>query len=314
MPFGYDLVVVNPADRHGMYGPTGNQSLLGSRWSNALSKWANGKRRVLILMNNLTYAELAWLPIDANTMMALAQLESAGQGNFLGNVTSVEPLIRRFLTDNKQAFTVNTYLRYDTPDPYITVNSSVDSTLLTSFTYKKDGLEIIFIPFLDPSHLSTLFASLDTPANAWGLPAAQNLVNELSGIDEAINQLHAKRDSLYQELNELNAGISKVIESDVYLTRAIGHYDATKASENPSPEGYYGAIEAIEKAFSSERAMQEELELSKSYVDKVMRRANEFRHEAKSGQAPTALTNEEISDFNVRVNKVISSYINYLLK
>lgn len=43
-----------------------------------------------------------------------------------------------------------------------------------------------------------------------------------------------------------------------------------------------------------------------------MRRANEFRHEAKSGVPPAPLTPEEVTDLSERVNKVISSYIQHL--
>jgi hypothetical protein len=311
-PFGYDLILINPGNPSSMYG-TNSRGHVDSRWKNAITKWANPKRKIIVLMNRLSQSSLHWLPIDNRSLLALMGLEDAGTSNYLGNVVSTEPLIRRFLTENKSQFKINTYLRYDTPDTNIIANSQVDDTLVTSFTYKKDNLEIIFVPLIAMPSLGSIFSSLDTPVNAWGITDADDLMAKISQIDAEINELHNKRDTIDKELSGLNTQISSTIESDIYLSRAIGHYDAAKGSENPTPEGYYGAVEAIENAFSSEREMREQLGLSKAYVEKVMRRANDFRHETKSGQAPTPLSSEEISDFNQRVNKIISSYIQYLL-
>jgi hypothetical protein len=311
-PFGYDLIVVNPANSGSMYG-TNSRGGVDKRWKNAIAKWVNTKRKIIVLMYGLDHSALSWLPIDETSRITLMGLEPAGNSDYLGNIVSAEPFIRRFLTENKQHFSINTYLRYDVPNPNIAINSCVDATLATSFTYRKNDLEILFVPWVAMTSLNSIFSSLDTPANAWGITAADELVAKISKIDDEINVLHTQRDALYKELADLNADISSVIGTDVYLSRAIGHYDAAKGSENPTPENYYGAVEAIENAFSSEREMREGLGLSKAYVDKVMRRANDFRHEAKSGQAPTPLTTDEISDFSERVNKIISSYIQYIL-
>lgn len=311
-PFGYDLIVVNPGNSSSMYG-TNSHGRVDTRWKNAITKWANTKRKIIVLMHRLDHSALNWLPIDQMSRIALKSLEAVGNSDYLGNVISTEPPIRRFLSENKQHFQIDTYLRYDAPDPNITINSCVDSTLATSFTYRKNNVEIIFVPLIAMANLNSIFSSLDTPANAWGITAADELVAKISNIDGEVNELHARRDALYKELGDVNSSISNIIEGDVYLARAIGHYDAAKGSENPTPESYYGAVEAIENAFSSEREMREGLGLSKIYVDKVMRRANDFRHEAKSGQAPTPLTADEVSDFNQRVNKIISSYIQYIL-
>lgn len=311
-PFGYDLIVVCAGSKPNIYG-THSYGVIDRRWKNAITKWANPKRKIIVLMHKLDRSVLDWLPIDDKGQMTLMGLELAGNSNYLGNITSTDPVIRRFLTDNRQSFNVDTYLRYDTPNPNITINSCVDMTLITSFTYKEGKLEIIFVPLIAMSNLNNIFSSLDTPANAWGIGAADELVAQISEIDSEINALHVKRDDVYEQLGNLNAAISGVIDGDVYLSRAIGHYDAAKGSEDPTPESYYGAIEAIENAFSSEREMREELGLSKGYIDKVMRRANDFRHEAKNGQAPNPLTDDEIADFNQRTNSIISSYIQYIL-
>jgi len=313
-PFGYDLVIVNTASAMAMYGISQGHTEINRRWKNFITKWSDGNRKIIILGDNLDINALQWLPIGLSAMNSLGHLESAGNGTFLGNIISTDPFLRRFLTENKDSFRVNRYLRCENlENTNITPNSGVDASLLTSFTYKKDGLEIIFLPPIPMQNLLSIFSSLDTPANAWGITAADELTSSISTIDGKINTLHARRDALYEELNTLNARIAETIGGDVYLSRAISHYDATRASENPSPESYYGAVEAIENAFSSEREMRDELGLTKAYVDKVMRRANEFRHEAKSGAAPTPLTDDEISDLNERVNKIISCYIQYLL-
>jgi len=264
-------------------------------------------------MNALETEDLMWLPLNQAALDTFAGLEAVGSSDYLGNVTSVDPVLRHFITQNKQHFTINTYLRYDIPNPNIIVHSGVDESLVTSFTYKDNSIELIFIPKLPLTNLIGLINTLNQPASSWGISSADEINRRISDIDGQINDLYSSRDALNEELGRLNNSISTTIESDVYLTRAIGHYDASKSTENPSPESFYGAIEAIENAFDSERDMREKLDLTKSYVDKVMRRANEFRHETKSGQAPTPLTTEEVTDLSERVNKVISSYIQYLL-
>jgi hypothetical protein len=311
-PFGYDLIVVNPHNIQGLYG-SNNRGSVQARWRNAIKKWSSGKRKIIIYMDALETEGLMWLPLNQDALNTFAGLEAVGSSNYLGNVTSIEPVLRHFLTQNKQHFTINTYLKYDDPNQNITVHSGVDETLVTSFTYKDDFIELIFIPRLPLANLVGLINTLDQPASSWGVSSADEINQQISDIDAQINELYSSRDTLNEELGRLNASISTTIESDVYLTRAISHYDASKSTENPSPESYYGAIEAIENAFDSERDMREKLDLSKAYIDKVMRRANEFRHEAKSGQPATPLTAEEIADLSERVNKVISSYIQYLL-
>lgn len=311
-PFGYDLIVVNPSSRAGLYG-TNQRELIQRRWSNAIKKWSSGKRKIIIFMDSLETEDLMWLPLNQDALNTFAGLEAVGSSDYLGNITSVDPVLRHFITQNKQHFTINTYLKYDTPNPNIIVHSGVDETLVTSFTYKDDFIELIFIPRLSMASLIGLINTLDQPASSWGITSADEINKQISIIDSQINDLYSSRDILNEELNRLNVNISNTIESDVYLTRAISHYDASKSTENPSPESYYGAIEAIENAFDSERDMRDKLDLTKAYVDKVMRRANEFRHEAKSGQPPTPLTTEEVTDLSERVNKVISSYIQYLL-
>lgn len=311
-PFGYDAIIVNTANTSAMYG-TNSPNSVDTRWKNAIEKWANGKRKIIVLMENMRLPSLNWLPIDQIAKTTLSKLESAGTGNYLGDVSSVDSLLRHFLLENKDDFRISTYLRYDDVDETISVNSGVDSTLITSFTYKKDKVEIIFIPHLPPQKLDRLFTGFDQPANAWGIEEAENIKKELAAIDTEIDALYSKRDGLNQQLIDINQKINSAINSDLYLIRAIGHFDATKSTDNPSPESYYGAVEAIEKAFESEHQMRETLGLTKGYVDKVMRRANEFRHEAKSGQPPAQLTTDEINDFNERVNAVISKYIQHIL-
>lgn len=262
----------------------------------------------------MTHSSLQWLPVEPVDRITFQKLESAGNSKYLGNILSTDPSIRRFLTENKDNFLINTHLNYDSDDERLTVNSSVDSSILTSFNYTLDDLEVIFIPQTALLNLQTLLNALDTPANAWGISDADELVDKMTLIDEQINQLNLERDGIYEELNLINTKISDTISSDVYLTRAISHYDATKSAEQPSPESYYGAVEAIENAFKSEREMREELGLAKNYVDKVMRRANDFRHESKNGQSPTPLSSEEVQDLNQRVNHIVSSYIHYLLE
>lgn len=311
-PFGYDAIIADTASTHAMYG-TNSPNSVDARWKNAIAKWANGRRKIIVLMRSMNLSSLNWLPIDQSARITLSKLESAGTGNYLGDVTSADSLLRHFLLENKDDFHITTYLRHDDEDETISVNSNVDSTLITSFTYKKDKVEIIFIPYLPPQNLDRLFTSLNQPANAWGIEEAENIKKELATIDTEIDALYSKRDALNQQLIDINQKINSTINSDLYLTRAIGHFDATKSTDNPSPESYYGAVEAIEKAFESERQMRETLGLTKGYIDKVMRRANEFRHEAKSGQPPAQLTTDEINDFNERVNVVISKYIQHIL-
>lgn len=312
-PFGYDVIVVNPSNSSAMYGANSTQ-LLNTRWKNSLEKWSDGKRKIIIFLDGASYHSLLWLPIPPVNLVTFQSLESAGNSNYLGNILSTDPVTRRFLTQNKDHFNINTHLNYDSEDENLTVNSSVDSSILTSFNYSIGNLEVIFIPTTAMSNLQPLLDALDTPANAWGISGADDLLEKMSSIDQEINELNLQRDVIYANLNAVNTKISETISSDVYLTRAISHYDATKSTEQPSPESYYGAVEAVENAFVSEREMREELGLTKSYVDKVMRRANDFRHEAKSGQSPSPLSDEEIQDLNQRVNHIISSYIQYLLK
>lgn len=311
-PFGYDLLLVNPSSSQHLYG-SNSHATINSRWQDAIAKWSNGKRKVIIFMDRVDSNTLHWLPIDQDTRTTLAGLQSVGVSDYIGNISSTDPILRHFITEHKPHFIVNTYLKYEATNPHITVHSGVDESLVTSFTYKKDLVEIVFLPTLPMANLIGYINTLDQPANSWGVASAEEINSKISAIDGQINELFTSRDELNRELSSLNDSISSTIESDIYLTRAIGHYDATKSTEHPSPESFYGAVEAIENAFNSEREMREKLGLTKAYIDKVMRRANEFRHEAKNGQPPTPLTAEEVSDLSSRVSKVISAYIQYLL-
>lgn len=58
--------------------------------------------------------------------------------------------------------------------------------------------------------------------------------------------------------------------------------------------------------------MRDKLNVSKTFIDSVMKRTNEFRHVDKSGNPPTPLTDDEKKEFAEKVEKVIKAYIEYL--
>jgi len=310
-PFGYDVIIVD--GHQSLYQGSLNTTAAGQRWNDAISKWSGGKRTIIVMMYQLTSSYLTWISNDIEFTKVTLAIEEAGWGNFLGNVTSSDPVVKKFLNDNKSEFSVSMYLKVNDSLKSITVNSGVDNSLLTSFTYEKDDLKVVFIPYLNPANLSKLINAYQSPSSVWSIEEATELQRNISDTDAQINALDKERDELYEKLNKVNSEVTSVIESDIYLGRAISHFDAARFSEHPNPESYYGAIEAVENAFASEREMREVLNLSKNYVGKVTQRANSFRHEAKDGQGPTPLSAEEVTDFNERLNHIISSYIDYLM-
>ncbi len=308
-PFGHDIIVVIPSPASSIYGTNSGHAAINQRWQDYLDKWMNEGHKIIVLMNAaISRQNLKWLPINE---FALSNFREAGTSQYIGSVTSSSYSIKEFLKTNSQNFTVVTHYLFENEDG-VHPNSSVDPTLLTSFTYKEGNKEIIFLPYTGMSNLDSLISALDTSVNKWELPEIESVEKELADTDNQITDLEAKRAEIQKRLSSLNHKVDDLINTDIYLGRSIRHYEAASNSQNPNPEDYYEAIEAIENAFTSERVMQSTLGFSKNFINKIMRRANEFRHVATSGEMPTPLTIEEIHEFNSNVREVILAYLKYL--
>jgi hypothetical protein len=306
-PFGYDLIVVNPRSVSTFIG--NGASAVNARWIDHLHRWLGGHHKLIVTLQPHDGANYAWLALRNFNP---SQITEVGHTRYLGTITATDGYVKSFLSSNIGQFTVSAYYQPHDNHPEIVPNSIVDDGLLTSFSWKMDNKEIIFIP---PAPLDVIYKfinALELGSTQWILKPAIELQEKINSIDEKIQHLENDKTTLTDELIAVNNKVNSLLEEDVYLNRSINSYSRTQSTDSPNPENFYEAIESIEKAFESERQMQQTLGVTKTTVDRVMRRTNEFRHVARTGKTPEPLTEQEKSDFSKAVQDIIQKYIEYL--
>jgi len=313
-PFGFDVIVVDPTTLPDVMGG-GNLTEHVDRWKESLDKWLAGHNKLIVLLRPfMAHGHLdnySWLPIN---IVRGNKIEDCGFNNFVGDIVTKEHRLRNYLSLHNLVVRAHFRPKVDENDfEPVEPLSQIDPELLTSFVWSDGDKEIFFVPSSTLDNMYELVSSFGGGGGlSWDTTESRDLAGKIEEIDSQMNELEGSKTALSEKLNNAYSKVDGLIQQDVYLERAINSYNLAKTSENPDPDNFYEAIEGIEKAFPSERKMQEELGLTKNFIDKIMSRTNEFRHVAKDGKAPQPLTQEEVEDFAGRVEKVISSYIQYL--
>jgi hypothetical protein len=307
-PYGHDIIVINPTHVSSFIGTHGTGEAI-NRWSEYLPRWLGGHHKLIVVLepnlgNNYTWQNLPNFSPD--------NIQTAGHNPYIRSVVASDGYTKSFLNDNDEFFDVQAYYTENANVPNIHPNSFVDEGLLTSFSWKSQDKEVIFIPTIALSRIFKLVQSLESGSTQWSIQPAKELQSKINGVDGKIQQLEEQKSQLSDSLIAVNNSVNTLINSDLYLKRSINSFSRTQSSDSPNPENFYEAIEAVENAFQSEREMRENLGVTKSKIDKVMRRTNQFRHVAKDGQPPEPLSQEEITEFTQIVDDIIHKYIEYL--
>ncbi len=118
-------------------------------------------------------------------------------------------------------------------------------------------------------------------------------------------------------VSELDASINcnRLMVQNAYLRLANGDYHKALDAQEDSLIYLARAIEAVERHFGGEKAMQQTLGLSKTFADFVTRRANQtydhVRHASKTG-AVTRPSPDEASECFTRTREIINKFRGHL--
>jgi hypothetical protein len=311
-PYGFDIVIVDPL-ANGNYLGSGQPNKTISRWQSSLAKWCGSQHRVIVILrpniNSGGFSNYAWLPSsDFNPGF----ITECGTSNYIGDIVATDAYIVNFLRDHQDDFSVVAHYVGTEANEHLKPSSIIHDHVVSSFSWKDGTTEVIFLPTIPTNNLLQLISKLDASSTKWKIGAVEEIEQKIQEDDSKIEDLRQSRATLSAQLQGVNSKVNNIVTSDIYLKRAIRSYELTQSVENPNPENFYESLEAIEKAFSSERAMRESLGLSKNFIDSIMRRANEFRHVAGDGAAPTPLSEEEKVEFSVKTESVIKAYLNFL--
>jgi len=314
-PFGYDVVLVDPetvsALTHGK-----KYTAAFARWRAFIEKYLNQGNPLFVLSrpassetDPYTHSSINnyhWINID----LASDKFSSIGASEHIGMVTAKDKNLKRYLLEAKHS--IRSYYRAKDEKDQFEVLSKIDDEFITSFRVKTSTSTVTFLPYTeDEDILLRLISSYGSPTARWDIKETEVLKGKIEKIDKKINSLSDEKDELEEELNKSQKSLEETISNDVYLTRAIAAIDRAKHDPSPNPEDFYECIENIERAFDSEHEMREKLDVPKSFIDKVMRRTNQFRHAQKEGKEPDPLSKDEISDFINRCERVISYYLQF---
>jgi uncharacterized protein YukE len=312
-PFGYDTVIVNAVGGSQQFGDSESGSVT-IRWKAYLEKWLSSNHRIIVIIHPFdfhsgqTAHNYNWLPELGIDYMSFVD---SGTSEYIGSVVAQDSYVKRYLEGHQHK--VIAHFNYIDDNDAVRVNSKIDEEIVTSFSYKTENREIIFIPPTTSSNnLRDLLNSFELASNRWKVPDVEAIEDNIREIEHEIEGLEVRRSTLNAEVKNLNDEVENLINTDIYLGRAVRAYEFVQEQENPVPEKFYEALEAIEMAFDSEREMRDELGFSKTRIGKLTRRTNEFRHVSKSGETPTPLTADEVTDFTSLIEEVISSYIKKL--
>lgn len=120
------------------------------------------------------------------------------------------------------------------------------------------------------------------------------------------------------EIAELDAALNQesLMVQNPFLRLAIADYHRALNSQEDSLIYLARAIEAVERHFGGEKAMQQTLGLSKTFADFVTRRANQtydhVRHASKTG-AVTRPSPDEASECFTRTREIINKFRGHLV-
>jgi hypothetical protein len=306
-PFGYDLIIANPSSLSNIRGGDDNTALI--RWYQSLPKWLGGEHRLIVMLMPPHGNNYIWLTLEG---LDQNDFEDCGDNSYVGEIIALDSRIRNALRDNQTTSRVMCHYRPSQSNPNIIYNSRVGDGLYSSITWKQNDKEVIFLPNFDNEGLIKFVQSFGDISSKWTVSQHMEIEQDITNISEQIRELESQKTSKLEKLHMLNTKVKNIIEGDIYLQRSISSFSLTQSTENPNPENFYEAIEAIENAFSSEREMREKLAISKTFIDKVMRRTNDFRHISQTGEEPKPLTPEEIRDFTQKVKEIINKYLQFL--
>lgn len=312
-PYGYDYIVVDPSTLSTVTGGNGIAKTI-IRWHHDLQRWKSPQHKIIVMQRPYEpHGDLhnySWLGAKG---IISQYFQPSGTDAFLGDIVAKRSFIKNYLTDFSADYHVSSYYKPTSVSEGFEPNSLVTANVYSSFIWSdENSFEIIFIPPSTAPAIAHLIQAIGHGLSNWKLPQTVDIEEKISDIEHQVIKLEAQKRTHEESLLAVSNNINYLLETDIYLQRAVSSYTQVSGTENPNPEKYYEAIESIENAFSSEREMQESLTVSKSFVNKVMRRANEFRHVAKSGDSPQPLTQEEKTEFDTKIEQIIKKYINYL--
>lgn len=314
-PFEFDALIINTFSTSKIAGSDSEKAIeyIFDKYRNYLEKWLK-RGNPLIVITHPFYPikgnadNYSWLPFN----LGAPDLTMVGKGSqFLGKIDEGNFILKNFLTEN--SFNINTYLT-NTGSKYVAPLASVEPDIFTAF-YEKTYPNVLFIPQpVDNQTVLQLLLNLQKPNSPLRTVAIEEKAAEILDIDNQISELTEKRKKSMKQLNELEAEIIQLVDTDIYLSKASQLYEKVTSSLTPDPRDYYEAVEKIERSFGGEHKMRKELGLTQKFTTEITRRANEFRHAKVKNQDPIPLSDIEIKDFNQRLKIIIMKFLENLIR
>lgn len=232
-PFGFDFVVVNTVSDMGYAGSDHRAAVL--RWREFLPKWMVGHHKIVVILqpyrgNSVTSSNYYWLPIEG---FAPNQIVPCGNNNFLGTITAQDSYVKNFLRDYETNFSVSSYLQSETVDANIVPNSQVDDQYLTSFSWKSEGKEVIFIPPISTTRIYEFLQSLQVGSTQWKVAATGILENQINQQDAQVQALEETKRGLIDNLNSVNLKVNNLLKMKFICDEQLIHILERKQPKTP---------------------------------------------------------------------------------